>query len=159
MSRNRLVRLLRQVGLLYGLALLGQTVRGSLSLPVPGGLIGMLLLLLCLATGIARLEWVESGGEWLLSLLLLLFVPAVVGIVKYKHILSTYTIPLLGIVVVGTMAVMAVTGLVVEGVRRARARYLSDPASAGRTDTDRDVPLLANLLTKSLAQLLAVRFS
>ncbi|GGJ64219.1 CidA/LrgA family protein [Deinococcus aquiradiocola] len=71
------------LGLLCGFAALGQGAATVLHLPLPGSVLGLILLLLALSLRWVRLEWVELAADGLLGLLSLLFVPAAVGVVEY----------------------------------------------------------------------------
>ncbi|MFC4453158.1 CidA/LrgA family protein [Deinococcus sonorensis] len=71
------------LGLLFGFAVLGQALVGWTRLPLPGSVVGLLLLLLALATRLVPLAWVEGAADTLIGLLSLLFVPAAVGVVDY----------------------------------------------------------------------------
>jgi holin-like protein len=71
------------LGLLCGFAALGQGLVALTRLPLPGSVVGLLLLLLALSQRWVRLEWVDTAADSLLGLLGLLFVPAAVGVVEY----------------------------------------------------------------------------
>lgn len=78
-----IVRALLGLGLLCGFAALGQGLVTLTRLPLPGSVVGMLLLLLALSLRWVRLDWVDTAADGLLGLLGLLFVPAAVGVVEY----------------------------------------------------------------------------
>lgn len=68
---------------LCGFTLAGQAISDGLRLPVPGSVIGMVLLLVALAVRIPHLEAiVRPSGETLLSLIPLLLVPLAAGAVE-----------------------------------------------------------------------------
>jgi holin-like protein len=102
-------------GLLVLLAcqLLGELVADVLGIPVPGPVIGLVLLLVWLQvrepaadSGLAR---VCTG---LLQHLQLLFVPAGVGVVQYFSLLAGSAVPLLlGLVVSWVVALVAAAGV------------------------------------------------
>ncbi len=71
------------LGLLFGFAGLGQGAVWLTRLPVPGSVMGLLLLWLALGLGVVRLEWLQVAADDLLGVLGLLFVPATVGFVGY----------------------------------------------------------------------------
>ncbi len=68
---------------LYGIFRLGELVADALGLPLPGSVLGMVLLWAALEAGLVRLEWIRDGATTLLGLLGLLFVPAGVGFVAF----------------------------------------------------------------------------
>ena len=88
----------------------GELLTRGLHLPFPGPVVGMLLLLLALRWPVVR-EPVGLCADFLLSHLSLLFVPVGVGVVTHLTLVSQYGVRMLAVVVVSTVAGMAVTAL------------------------------------------------
>lgn len=63
--------------------LLGERLSHGFHVPVPGSVLGLLALYLCLRVGWVKAEWVTSGARGVLSVLALLFVPAGAGVAAY----------------------------------------------------------------------------
>ncbi len=82
--------------------------------PLPGSVIGMLLMTGALATGWLRLEHVEAGADTLLRNLAFFFVPPGVGIILHLSLLREILGPLTVVMVVSTALVVVVTGLVAQ---------------------------------------------
>lgn len=119
------------LGVLILLAFYGAGTAASswLHIPLPGNLVGMLLLTLCLCMGWIRMEWVERASSFLIRHMMLFFVPIIVGVASYMHwmIQAPWTIVLS--LVLGPMAVMLVTGRVVEWyLRRHKQKQTAEPA-------------------------------
>lgn len=92
-----------------------------LHLPVPAGVVGLFLLLALLMSGRFAPRWIKSGADWMLSEMLLFFVPSAVAIVQYGHLIESEGIRLMLVVIPGTMLVMCVTAVAVEfGVKLER---------------------------------------
>lgn len=123
---RRAGRIAWQVGLLTGLSWLGSALALRYQWPVPGNVVGLLLLLGLLFTGVVRLEWVEEGADFLVGHLLLFFIPAAVGIVQYTGLLATHGVGLLLIIGASTALVMASTGLAADRLARRRGREEAD---------------------------------
>ncbi len=105
------------IGILWGFAALGDLVANALALPIPGSVIGMLLLWGGLETRVVRLRWIEGGARPLLAALGLLFVPAGAGFVQFVGAGALW-LKLLAIVVIGSLVTLAVSALIVQrGVR------------------------------------------
>lgn len=102
--------MVRGFALLLAMQFLGEMVARGLSAPIPGNVIGMGLLLLALALGVARVEWVEEASELLLSHMALFFVPAGVGVMVYFDLIRREWLAIAVATVLSTFAVMAVTG-------------------------------------------------
>ena len=91
---------------------IGEVLNHLIPLPIPASIYGMVLLFISLATKFIKLEQVEETAESLLSIMLIFFVPASVGIMDtffaYKSSMAFIVI----IVIISTIVVMATTGLV-----------------------------------------------
>ena len=79
----KIVKSIVQIGYLYILLLIGNTIARLLHLPIPGSIIGLVLLFLLLQFHIIKLEWIELGAAVLLSELLLFFIPSAIGVIDY----------------------------------------------------------------------------
>ncbi|WP_293706431.1 CidA/LrgA family protein [Stenotrophomonas sp. UBA7606] len=122
-SRLNLKRWLRrstwlQIGLLVALWLLADTLMRYLGVPVPGGIVGLFVLLLAFA-----LHWLSprsfaQGAQWLLAEMLLFFVPAAMILLDNRQMFGWLGVKLLAVVVGGTVLVMAATALTVEWLFR-----------------------------------------
>lgn len=119
-----------QVGLLTLVYLAGNWLAARLPWPVPGNVVGLLIMLLLLVTRGIRLEWVEAGANWLLAEMLLFFIPAAVGIVQYKNLIAGSGVRLLLVIGVSTALVMAATGVTAEYLSRRRGRSGGDERGA-----------------------------
>ncbi len=108
---------------------LGEGISHALGLPVPGPVIGMLLLFVALLASPALMERVETTGNALLSHLSLLFVPAGAGIVAAAGSVQGHWLAVLASLVVGTTLTLAVTALVL------RLSWRDTPSDAGEAVT------------------------
>ena len=88
----------------------GELLTRGLHLPFPGPVVGMLLLLLALRWPVVR-EPVGLCADFLLSHLSLLFVPVGVGVVTHLALVTQYGFRMLVVVVLSTVAGLAVTAL------------------------------------------------
>ncbi len=102
---------------LQGLAFLllmqsaGEALSHFLHLPVPGPVVGMVLLLLALQWGAVQRAVAPAAG-FLLTHLSLLFVPVGVGVMTHLDLLGAYGLRLVVVIVLSTWAGMAATVLV-----------------------------------------------
>lgn len=102
-------------------------------LPLPAGVVGLLLLLGLLLSGRFAPRWIKSGADWMLSEMLLFFVPAAVAIIQYGRLIEEDGVRLALVVVPGTLLVMCATASAVEfGVRLERALRLRQLRRARR---------------------------
>ncbi|WP_105901815.1 CidA/LrgA family protein [Vibrio gangliei] len=86
--------------------------------PIPANLTGMVLLLILLFSRVVNVDWLRSGATWLLSEMLLFFVPAVVAVVKYPDLMMHEGGKILAILFISTILVIGVTALVVDKIYR-----------------------------------------
>ncbi|HEY8332366.1 MAG TPA: CidA/LrgA family protein [Tardiphaga sp.] len=98
--------------------LAGEIMVRGLALPVPGPVLGLLLLLVLLlardhfrllAMGPLRDQGVEAASKGLLAHLSLLFVPAGVGVVQKLDLIAEYGIAVIAILAVSVVITLLVT--------------------------------------------------
>ena len=102
---------LRGLAWLLALQSVGELLARAFSLPFPGPVVGMLLLLLALRWSVVRAP-VAACAEFLLSHLSLLFVPVGVGVMTHLGLLGQYGLRMLLVIVLSTWIGLAVTALV-----------------------------------------------
>jgi putative effector of murein hydrolase LrgA (UPF0299 family) len=118
--------------ILLGCQLLGEAFVRALVLPVPGPVVGMVLLtVLMLARTPLPSELGDVAGG-LLKHLSLLFVPAGVGIVQHLGRVGDEGVRILVVLVLSTAVTLAVTAVVFAGV----ARLMGVEAERGEPDTE-----------------------
>lgn len=96
----------------------------ALALPMPGGVVGLAVLLVLLASGRVRIAWFSRGSSGLLDHMLLFFVPATMALLDHPELFSLTGLKVLIVIVVGTLLVMTGTALVVEACFRWSARHV-----------------------------------
>lgn len=114
-----------QVAALMAFTLLMNKLAGLLHLPIPGSILGIIVLFVLLETRIVRLEWIDLGASWLLAELLLFFIPAAVGVMKYIPMLESDGVRILIVVIFSTFIVMASSGLLASRIAKQRERRIS----------------------------------
>lgn len=102
--------------LLTGVFLIGEFFTAWFGLLLPGSLIGMVLLTIFLFSGIIKLEHVEKAADDLLSHLILLFVPAAVGIMVFVKAFAGNAIAILLNTLLSMIVVVCVTGKTADSV-------------------------------------------
>ena len=96
---------------------IGEGIAFALHLPVPGPVIGMLILFCALIVRPALLEKIQSTGDALLQHLSLLFVPAGVGIFVAAATLQGQWLAIVGAVFASTLLTLAVTALAMRAAK------------------------------------------
>jgi holin-like protein len=110
----------------------GELLARGLRLPLPGPVIGMVLLLVALRWPAVQ-KPVAECAEFLLSHLSLLFVPVGVGVMTHLSLVSQYGVRMLAVVVLSTLAGLGVTVL---SLHLLRDRHPLDAASTPEKDGD-----------------------
>ena len=94
--------------------LVGEVIARGLDLPVPGPVIGMLLLFLSLLLRDGPDHELQTTSQNLLQHLSLLFVPAGTGVMLHMHRIADEWLPLVVSLLVSTLAALVVTALVMK---------------------------------------------
>ncbi len=97
---------------------IGEVVVQLLRLPVPGPVVGMMLLFAALLARGAAPQWLERSAGQLLAHLSLLFVPAGVGVMLHGQRLGAEWLPIAVALVSSTLLTLAATALVMQALRR-----------------------------------------
>ena len=108
---------LRGITWLLLLQSIGEVISRALHLPLPGPVVGMLLLLFALRWPLVH-DSVSVVAEFLLQHLSLLFVPVGVGVMTHLDVLGKYGARLCLIIVLSTWISLAVTALVLRALMR-----------------------------------------
>lgn len=114
----------KQFMYILSFSFLGEVLSKVFNLPVPGSVIGMLLLFLALQFKVLKVKDVETVGGFLLGNLSILFLPAGVGIMVYFPVIKDTWWLLLIVSLITTAFTVAFVGVIVQAVKR---RFEDDP--------------------------------
>jgi len=106
----KIVNSIVQIGYLYVILFIGNSIARLLHLPIPGSIIGLVLLFLLLQFHIIKLEWIELGAGLLLSELLLFFIPSAIGVIDYTALFGVQGVKAVLVIVLSAIVVMFATG-------------------------------------------------
>lgn len=112
-----------QFAIILVICFMGDLIHNFLNLPIPGSVLGMLLLLTLLLTGILKLSMIEDVSNFLLKHLSFFFIPAAVGLITCFSILEGKWTALLFISVVSTIIIVVVTGITVQILMKRRQSF------------------------------------
>ncbi|NJE09208.1 CidA/LrgA family protein [Thermococcus sp. M39] len=108
------------LAIIFGFLFLGEVLVRILSLPIPGNVVGMILLTLALVFNVVRLEDVEKEAELLVRNMSIMFIPPGVGIVLYWGLIKSQAVPIFVALIVSFFVTMVLTAKLVEFLRRER---------------------------------------
>jgi holin-like protein len=118
-----LLRALVSAAVLSGLSLGGDWLTSRFSLPVPGPVLGMIVLLAVLVRFPDLVEWLTPAADLLLKWMGVLVVPSTAGVVLYPQLFRDHGPALLFILLVTTIATGVVCSWMYLGlVRRRKVR-------------------------------------
>lgn len=103
----------------------GELLSHALHLPIPGPVVGMVLLLAALNVDLVRTP-VAACADYLLSHLSLLFVPVGVGVMTHLNLLSEYGGRMLLVIALSTWIGLAVTALALRALMRQQRKEARD---------------------------------
>ena len=112
------MKYLRQICIILLLSFLGEGLHIILPLPVPASVYGLVLMLAALQTGILKTHQVRETAGFLIEIMPVMFIPAAAGLLNAWGVLKPVFVPVAVITAVTTVFVMAVTGLVTQGIIR-----------------------------------------
>lgn len=121
-----------QVALLCAIWLAAEALRNHMGWRIPAGLIGFAALALGLFSRAVPGRWLAQGTHWLLSDMLLFFIPAMLVVVNYGELVRSQGLRIVLVIVLSTACVMVATALAVDAVYRLELRLAQRKRSQQR---------------------------
>ncbi len=112
------MKYIKQFTIIALLTFLGEVLNLLLPLPVPASIYGMILLFLCLQTGILKLSQIEETADLLLGVMPIFFISPTVSLMSSIGVIKDSLLGVFLTCIVSTAVVMLVTGLVSQAVIR-----------------------------------------
>ncbi|KTD72606.1 CidA/LrgA family protein [Legionella tucsonensis] len=103
-----------QVGLVCLFWLTSELIVHLLRLPFSGGIFGLGMVLLLLATKRLTLNLIKNGAELILGDMLLFFIPATLAVLEHHELIGLLGLKILFVILLSTLCVMLVTAIVVD---------------------------------------------
>lgn len=110
------MKYLKQFLIIIVISLMGEGLKLALPLPVPASIYGMVIMFICLMTGILKLEQVRDTGKFLIEIMPVMFIPAGVGLITSWDVLKPLLLPASIITVVTVVTVFFATGRVSQAI-------------------------------------------
>ena len=118
-----LMKLMLQIGLVFGICLFGQIISVFLPIAVPGSVISMILLFLLLFFKVLEVDHIRQKADFLLKNMAFFFIPAGIGIIADFSSIKGSILPLLAVVVLTTILTFGATAVTVQGVIALQSRF------------------------------------
>jgi holin-like protein len=118
LSVKKKVRFLGQLALLCAIYWIGNLVVRWTGLPIPGNVVGIVLLYALLNLGLVRLEHVQDAADFLLRHLVFFFIPVAVDLMNWGGVFYRYGWALALAIVVSTLLTYLGTGHLAQWLQR-----------------------------------------
>lgn len=112
------VQFLGQLALLSLIYIVGNKVVLLTGLPVPGNVVGVVLLYALLNLGLVRLEYVQEAADFLLRHLVFFFIPVAVDLMNWGGLFYQYGLVLALAIIVSTILTFLGTGYIAQWLQR-----------------------------------------
>ena len=111
------MKLYVQLMIIFMISLVGEGISSVFHLPVPGSIIGLVLLFLALQFKLLRLRHISMVGNFLLANMIILFLPPEVGIMDKFQVIAPYLLPIILIVLGAIVLNVCVIAVVVQLIK------------------------------------------
>ena len=111
------MKLYVQLMIILMISLVGEGISSVFHLPVPGSIIGLVLLFLALQFKLLRLRHISMVGNFLLANMTILFLPPAVGIMDKFQVIAPYLLPIILIVLGAIVLNVCVIAVVVQLIK------------------------------------------
>ncbi len=122
-ERGRILKIITQVGIIFGVCWAAQIVEQALPFAFPASVISMILMFLLLAFRVLKVDHIREKSDFLLGNMAFFFIPAGVSIINYFDVLKDWVFQLIFICIVTTVITFAVTAYSMRFVMYLMARF------------------------------------
>lgn len=112
------VKLLVQIGIVFGICLVGEGIAAVLPFAFPASVLSMLLLFVLLLCGVLKVEHIREKGDFLLKNMAFFFIPSGVALLEQVDFLKGKIMILLLICLITMVLTFAATAFTVRLVSR-----------------------------------------
>lgn len=106
--------MLREFLLIFVINYIGVIIAQVFKLPIPGTILGMLLLFILLYTKVLKVSSIERAANFLLLNMTIFFLPPSVELLDTMYLLKNGTLKIVFLVIFSTLLTMVITAKTVE---------------------------------------------
>jgi len=117
------MKMMYQIGILFGVCLLGQAISVFLPISFPGSVLSMIILFLLLFFRVIKVDHIRQKADFLLKNMSFFFIPAGIGILSSFDLIRSSILPLITVIIVTTILTFGATALTVQGVIALQDRH------------------------------------
>lgn len=110
------MKYIRQFGIILAVTFIGEILKYLIPLPIPASIYGLVIMLALLMTKSIKVSAVKEASSFLIEIMSLMFIPAGVGLIVSWNAIKDIWVQLVIIIIITTIAVMAVTGRITQRV-------------------------------------------
>lgn len=114
------MNLLKQLWLLIFIYLLGELLAFIVPSPLPGNVIGFILLVFALKSGVIKEDAITNVSAFFLRNLGILFIPGGVGLLKVMHLFNGNILKIVLILIISTISTLLATAGTIVFIERFR---------------------------------------
>lgn len=112
------MKLLGQLALLILISLVGNQAVAFTGLPVPGNVVGLILLYVLLNLGLVRLDQVQEAADLLLRHLVFFFIPVAVDLMNWGGLFTRHGWVLALAILLSTLLTFLATGFMAQWLQK-----------------------------------------
>ena len=114
----KVIRIIAQIAILWLFYLIGELIVQWTGVIIPASIIGLVLLWICLMTGLLNVKLIQDGAGFLIAFLTLFFIPSTVGVIQYPELLSSAGILLVVAVIISSAFAFILSGKVSQYIEK-----------------------------------------
>ena len=108
------MEILLQLTIIAGVSFAGEIMSHLIPFPMPASVYALCLMFALLYFKIVKLEWVDRVGTFLISVMLITFIPAVVSFMDIAHKVKGHLPAMIFLLLITLFLVMGFTGVVAQ---------------------------------------------
>jgi holin-like protein len=108
-SLVQILKYFGQLAVLWAISLLGGYLASLTALPIPGNVLGVVILFSLLCFGVIKVEHVEGTADFLLKHLVFFFIPIVAGLMEWGGMFREHGLALAFAIVASSLATLLVS--------------------------------------------------
>lgn len=122
------MKYLHQLAIIVTINFIGEVLNHFIPLPIPASVYGLVILFVCLCTGIVKLQQVDDVARFLLAIMPIMFLAPNVSIIESFAQVKGQAFSLLLIAFVSMLVVMSVTSLTAQCYIRLKRKHKNPEA-------------------------------
>lgn len=115
---KQVIKFIGQVLFLWVIYMIGNEAASFLHLPIPGNVLGMVLLFLLLLGGVVRVEQLSLASDFLLKHITFFFIPIAVGLLNWVDLFYQHMFVLTLMILVSAVGALWTVGYLFQRLQR-----------------------------------------